>query len=444
VIFITDSYHRRPETRVKRSCNQPRILLVLAALLLCAAAEKSSAESAGSGALSAEDQALIEQLESIGYAEGTQPAPEATSVVRYDSARAYSGLNLLTSGHGPEAILMDMKGTVLHRWSAEFDALYPDRKPVVRAGHPGRNFWRRVALYPNGDLLVIFEGIGLAKLDAASQPIWASKIGAHHDLQVMPDGRIYVLTRKASIRPGHGRGKPILEDFVVVLDPAGQVQRKVSLFDALLASPYAHLYKDQRVPARDVFHTNTLEVLSAGSGVRPPGFEPGRVLVALPMLDATALVDLEEERVVWAHRGAYRFHHDPSLLENGRLLIFDNKGNDGRSRVIELDPVTGEIAWEYGGTAARPLHSDSSSTAQRHPNGNTLITESEPGRALEITAEGETVWEFVSPYRAGEDGELVAALFEVLRLPADFEAPWATLSPSCRPGSNRGPCPPLP
>jgi hypothetical protein len=444
VIPITDFYHRESEVHVKHSRKRPLILLASGALLLSAAAETGSAESADSGELSADDQTLIEQLESIGYLEGTRPAPDATNVVRYDSARAYAGLNLLTSGHGPEAVLMDMEGTVLHRWSAGFDALYPDRKPAVPAGHPGRKFWRRVALYPNGDLLVIFEGIGLAKLNAASQPIWAAKLGAHHDLEVLPDGTIYVLTRKAGARPGHNQGRPILEDFIVVLDADGRVQREVSLFDALLSSPYAEFYTTHPSKGRDPFHTNTLQVLGPGPGARPPGFEPGRVLVAFPMIDATALVDLDEERVVWADRGGYRFHHDPSLLANGRLLLFDNKGNDGKSRVIELDPVTGEVAWEYEGTPERPLDSPTSSTAQRLPNGNTLITESEAGRALEITAGGETVWEFVSPYRAGEDGELVAALFEVLRLPAGLEAPWATLTPSCHPGSNRGPCPPLP
>jgi hypothetical protein len=53
-------------------------------------------------------------------------------------------------------------------------------------------------------------------------------------------------------------------------------------------------------------------------------------------------------------------------------------------------------------------------------NGNTLITESENGRAIEVTRGGRVVWEFNSPHRAGPRSELVATLFEVLRLPPDF------------------------
>jgi hypothetical protein len=434
VTTITDSDARQPERNVKEVRKVRCSELVLVGFLLFGWAAPSGADPAESQApdvppderlqgLPKEDRALLEQLESIGYLEGSQEAPTREGVTIHDRSRAYAGLNLLTSGHGPEAILMDMDGRVLHRWAAGFDTLYPDSK--VPAGHPGRPFWRRAALHPNGDILVIFEGIGLAKLDAGSRPIWTSDLRAHHDLEIMPDGTIYVLTRQAVIRPEHRGKQHFLEDFVVVLGAEGEVLRRVSLFDALLESPYAELYQRHKTTARDVFHTNTLAVLQPRAEAGPPGFTPGRVLVALPMLDITAVVDLDEERVVWAHHGDYRFHHDPSLLPNGRLLIFDNKGNAGRSRVLELDPVTGEIAWEYTGPPDRPLHSDTCSTAQRLPNGNTLITESEPGRALEITPAGETVWEFASPYRAGKDGELVATLFEVQRLPPDFPIDWA-------------------
>ena len=41
-----------------------------------------------------------------------------------------------------------------------------------------------------------------------------------------------------------------------------------------------------------------------------------------------------------------------------------------------------------------------------------------------MTPDGTIVWEYVSPYRAGEDNELVATLFEVVRLPADFPLDW--------------------
>lgn len=37
-----------------------------------------------------------------------------------------------------------------------------------------------------------------------------------------------------------------------------------------------------------------------------------------------------------------------------------------------------------------------------------------------MTPEGRVVWEFNNPHRAGEHKELVAVLFEMVRLPPDF------------------------
>ena len=49
----------------------------------------------------------------------------------------------------------------------------------------------------------------------------------------------------------------------------------------------------------------------------------------------------------------------------------------------------------------------------------------EAGRAFEVAADHTVVWEFLSPHRAGERGELIAMLFELVRLDADFPTDWA-------------------
>ena len=46
------------------------------------------------------------------------------------------------------------------------------------------------------------------------------------------------------------------------------------------------------------------------------------------------------------------------------------------------------------------------SSAQRLPNGNTLITEGSDGRVFEVTREHEIVWEYICPYRTAENGKM--------------------------------------
>ena len=115
-----------------------------------------------------------------------------------------------------------------------------------------------------------------------------------------------------------------------------------------------------------------------------------------------ALLDPETEKIVWAMRGPWFAQHDPDMLANGNIMIFDNHGHFGQggfSRVIEVDPTTGAVKWSYTGDKKNPLISPVRSAQQRLSNGNTLITESDGGRILEITREGEIVWEFLNPAR---------------------------------------------
>ena len=65
---------------------------------------------------------------------------------------------------------------------------------------------------------------------------------------------------------------------------------------------------------------------------------------------------------------------------------------------MTVRPVSGEVVWRYQGTKEDPFFSETCGTAQRLPNGNTLITESNEGRAFEVTREGETVWEYFVPH----------------------------------------------
>ena len=106
------------------------------------------------------------------------------------------------------------------------------------------------------------------------------------------------------------------------------------------------------------------------------------------------------------------------------MMIFDNQGLGEASRILEIDPATGEVVWTYAGTEVDPFYSETCGLAQRLPDGNTLITESDFGRAFEITADGKVVWEFYNPYRAGPDDRYIATMMEMWRLPDDFPLDW--------------------
>ncbi len=370
---------------------------------------------------------VIAELEAIGYADGTMEVAPRDVIVTHDRQRAWQGLNLYNSGHASEAFLADMDGTILHTWKSTFAEAFPESK--AKAGAQGTNHWRRVMLGPEGSLFGIFEGRGIVKLDREGRLLWAKANKAHHDMLPWGDGGVMVLTRAGSVIPDLHAEKPVLEDFIEFLDADGSSVRRVSLLEALMSSEHASELGD-RARHGDVFHTNSLQVLGDEVVAADPAFAPGRVLVSMRTLSAVGVVDLETERFVWFRRGIFKRQHDVRVVAPDRLMLFDNQGNRKHSRVLVYQLPEMTEVWRYGGTEAQHFVSATLGTSQPLPGGNVLITSGDSGRALEVTAEGEVVWEFFNPHRAGLQGEFIGALFEVVRLPEDTVDGWLELGAS--------------
>lgn len=373
------------------------------------------------GATAAGGEQSLPNLQALPYLQGYRPAQDHPVVARYAPGAEQPGLNLYLSGHAAEAVLMDMDGRTLHTWRYPLRRLWPDlaKDPAMAK----LEYWRRAYLFPNGDLLGIYEGQGLVKLDARSHVLWSHRGGIHHDLEVTADGDIWVLDRDGKLIPRLNPAEGVLEDMITVLKADGTVRRRISILRAFERSRFRSLLA-RRPKAGDIFHTNTLELLDGRFAGRNPALRKGNVLISVLKLDTIAILDPDREEVVWAQTGGFRRQHQPTFLADGHLLMFDNTGlGENRSRVLEIDPFgpsPNRVLWQFGGRAGQELFSKTLGSCQRLPGGNTLITESENGRALEVDREGRLVWEFRNPHRAGASGELVAVLFEMLRLPLNF------------------------
>lgn len=350
------------------------------------------------------DAALIAQLEAIGYLDGVESAPIQTGVTIHTD-EAWAGLNLYASGHAPEAVLMDMDGNTVHTWRKPFAEVWPTDRTDVHEHH----WWRRVHLLPGGELLAIFESKGIIKLDRDSNLIWSHRGREHHDLEVLDDGSIVTLTRQPrAMAKGHRA-----DDHVAWLSPDGELLREISILSAVERSrpDLVELFPD----TPDVLHTNSIRVLKGG--LANPAFARGNVLMSFRTISAVAVLDPNTETIVWAHRGAFEEQHDPRPIDARTLLLFDNHPSTRKSRAVEVDIVTGEEVWAFGGTPDSAFYSGTCGAIQRLPNGHTVVTASDTGRAFEVTRDGRIVWEFISPHRADSDPSLVATLMEVERLP---------------------------
>lgn len=192
----------------------------------------------------------------------------------------------------------------------------------------------------------------------------------------------------------------------------------------------------------DIFHTNTCSYLGPNKWFDQGDmrFKPDNIICDSREANIMWILDHDTGKIVWQigpdftqtrelrlMRCLIGMHHAHMIPEGlpgeGNILVFDNGGWAGYglpsqeskfglkaerrdfSRVLEFNPITLKVVWEfnakslgdYAPFSQHHFYSALVSSAQRLQNGNTLITEGCSGRFLEVTPEGELVWEYNYP-----------------------------------------------
>ena len=246
----------------------------------------------------------------------------------------------------------------------------------------------------------------------------------HHDFEVQGD-RIVTLAREARMLPYLGIDQGVIEDFVCVLDLAtGEPVQRVSIYASLFASKYRSDLLQWAREGGDVLHNNSLAPVTPELAERLPRVQAGDWLLVFRDVNALAVLNLDQGITPWVQVGPWEGPHAASCLPGGEILLFDNMGHAGFTRLVHWDPAAQTIEWQYAGSPPESFVSIFSGNVSRLPNGNFLASVSCAGFAREITAQGETVWEFASPHRAGRKRELVAVLFDMERIPLDTDLSW--------------------
>ena len=367
-----------------------------------------------------------ERLMALGYVEVVSDEAEtgADGAQRIDPARTAPGLNFYVNAALCSADLIDSEGSLLRRWSHE-----PCRK------------WGNAILRRVGSILVVHHAPGetaaetfaarrVLSLDWDGEVQWDTPIAAHHDLDVLPDGRITVLTYRHRLIPSIHPTVPVQDHYVSVLSPEGEPLEEVSLTEILIASPETFPIRSIRPRKHeesmevDLIHSNSIEWMrNQELAEQNPLYATDNFLFCSRSQNAIAIIDWKTRRVVWSWGpGTLSGPHDATVLDNGNILVFDNGLNRRYSRVIEIDPRTDRVVWSYQATEPESFLTSHSGAAQRLENGNTLLTDSAAGRAFEVTPTGETVWSYGNPNR-NEDGER-AVLVRTRRISdSDIERP---------------------
>jgi hypothetical protein len=339
-----------------------------------------------------------------------------TGLWSHNHERASLGFTLVAPLQCKNVYLIGMDGEVCHSWQTPSK---PGNYAYMLPG--GHLLWS--GELPTGPQPAGGKGGLLREYDWDGNVLWEYEDDhQHHDFRRLANGNtVYIgweeMPAEAAARvqgaaPGsEDTGGIMWGDYLREVNPAGETVWEWHAFEdeTLLAEPL-HAMSTRK----EFAHCNSVAEL--------PG---GDLILSFRKFSIIAIVDKETRKVRWHHRDdTWGQQHDAEMLDNGNILLFANgihvQSGIFHSRVVELDPETLEDAWVYRASPMPSFFSPNISGAQRLWSGNTLICEGLPGRIFEVTPDGETVWEYVSPWFGGPwQGGDINSVFRAYRYQAD-------------------------
>ncbi|MDH7506842.1 MAG: arylsulfotransferase family protein [Candidatus Thermoplasmatota archaeon] len=223
---------------------------------------------------------------------------------------------------------------------------------------------------------------------------------------------------------------------------------------------YQKLIYTMRSTIKGWLHINSLSELGENHWYEEGDtrFNPKNLIITSRHANFIAIIDRNTGKIVWRVGpdyskntkegqklgqiiGPHLAHMIPKGLPGeGNILVFDNGGFGGYgilglpcrfirfySRVIEFNPITYNIVWEYSkkngslfskNEENKKFFSYIMSSAQRLPNGNTLIAEATKGRVFEVTSDNEIVWEYFLPRNPVHKG--LYQVYRAYRIPPEW------------------------
>jgi len=319
----------------------------------------------------------------------------------YIPEKCDQGYTLFSPAWGDQEYLIDMRGLVVHTWKVTHSNV--------------------AELLPNGNLFTHNCGRALEEITPDSEVVWRwegddSMVAPnHHDFWVGDDMIVSLAAKHQPVIPGvyePGTEPDFMRtDLILKINRAKEIVWRFSFDDHVeslcelagypMPIPYMRHADDGSFTPygpRDWAHANTIEVLPPTPlGEKDARFKAGNLLFSLRHMDTIGIVDPDKNEIVWCYGpGILDGQHQPTMLPNGNILVFDNGTYRGHSIVREIEPSSDEIVWQYenGEDFFSPFRAGN----QRLANGNTLICECDAGHLFEVTREKEIVWDFWSPF----------------------------------------------
>ena len=387
------------------------------------------------------------------------------------AADGYTLLSIFRPGEKPASVvLIDMEGKVVNNWKLRgYPAkMMPDGAIMghrLQTGPPKKADEMEKVIQVNWHGKIVWHSgqwISKEKSTMMSRQ--------HHDIQLSPnpvgyfapgqkaskDGNYLILSNDVIKAPAIS-DKALIDDIIYEVKADGSktgfIWHASKHIDEMgfSAADREEIRKNPNFSSNDKagdwIHLNAISTLGRNpwyEQLKDERFHPDNIMISSRQANIIAIISRKTKKIVWrvgpsydkgqpGHElgqivGQHHAHIIPYGLPGaGNVLLFDNGGLAGYgenrairtySRVLEFNPITMKKVWEYRGKEFKKgIFSMLFGSAQRLPNGNTLLAVGMDGQLLEVNSAGKTVWSFKT---VGDPDGTQRYLYRAYRLPPEW------------------------
>lgn len=355
-----------------------------------------------------------------------------TGVLYCDTEKVCSGYTLIAPVFSTKTYLIDINGTVIHEWECHIP-------PGLHAELLSNGHLLRAGMLPESPVCFGGHGGTIQEFDWSGNVLWeytlkSARAILHHTFKRLPNGNTMLLvweykSYEECLKKGRLSStifkegveeegivhKGMWPDSILEVDRQGKTVWEWHIWDHI-GTKSNQLDINYHLPlnlkcygSADWTHCNALDYDA----------EKDIILLNSRNFSECYFIDHKSGDILYrwgnktTHTSARRPSfgdngeqelfgpHNAQFLKNGHVMIFDNgwlRPEGNRSRIVEMDPASGDIVWEYISQNPNSFSSPYQGSCQRLENGNTLICSSNAGQIFEVTADGNVVWDYICPW----------------------------------------------
>jgi hypothetical protein len=272
----------------------------------------------------------------------------------------------------------------------EIDSWTPKR---FQAMHP-------IAL-DNGD--IIFKGFrtALARITPCGEPVWVQdKYIFHHTIERGPDGHFWT---SSYVEPQRVEGLHyrFLDPGIVQFTEDGEILYDESLTEVMLRQGLGYQILADQDFYHDPLHLNDVQPVFEDG----PFWKRGDVFLSLRHTSTIMLYRPSTDSVIWWKQGPWAAQHDVDIIDQSTIGIYNNNTYDygsggfvdGHTHINYYDFKTDSVTSPFKeALAEQEVKNEAAGLFTLIPDGHYYVDESESGRTLIFTPDGELAVEHIN------------------------------------------------